>query len=226
MRLSDCFVDVVAYVGYFLKTVEKKQPPFDKVKGDIQRLLSQSQEYLQRGFVSQEDYEQARFAICAWVDERILSSHWHEKSQWMSEQLQRIYYQTTEAGEEFFERLNRLGPQQTDVREVYYLCLAMGFAGRYCHEGDEYLIDQLITANLKMLTGSSVGVPSIERGELFPGAYPLATEEESLPRKKKFRFSPFTLACIGVPIALFLVLSLIYRFVLSGISENLLSRIP
>ena len=226
MRLSDCFVDVVAYVGYFLKTVEKKQPPFEKVKGDIQRLLSQSQEYLQKGLVSQEDYDQARFAICAWVDERILSSHWQEKSRWMREQLQRLYYQTTDAGEEFFERLNRLGPQQTDVREVYYLCLAMGFAGRYCNEGDEYLIGQLRTSNLKILTGSSVGVPSIERGELFPEAYPPATEQESLPRKQRLRLSPFVLACIGAPIALFLVLTLIYRFVLSGIGENLLSRIP
>ncbi len=27
MRLTDCFMDLVAYTAYFLKSVEQKQPP-------------------------------------------------------------------------------------------------------------------------------------------------------------------------------------------------------
>ncbi|MEE9612320.1 MAG: DotU family type IV/VI secretion system protein, partial [Desulfatiglandales bacterium] len=156
MRLSDCFVELIAYVAYFLKSLAQTQPPFEKVKADVQRLLSKSEECLPKGVFSQEDYDQARFAICAWADESILNSSWQEKSRWMGEQLQRLYYQTTDAGEEFFERMNRLAPHQREVREVYYLCLAMGFTGRYCHEGDDYLLEQLKTSNLKLLMGSSV----------------------------------------------------------------------
>ena len=225
MRLTDCFVDLVAYVAYFVRSAAQKQPPFEKVKADVQRLLSQSEECLQKDLVSREDYDQARFAICAWVDESLLASAWQEKANWTREQLQRLYYQTTDAGEEFFDRLNRLGPQQSEVREVYYLCLAMGFAGRYHHHGDEYLLEQLKTSNLKLLTGSSVGLPSLERGELFPEAYPMESGETG-PRLKRSWFSPFTLACIAAPVALYLVLFLIYRFVLNGIGENLLGRIP
>jgi len=185
MRLTDCFIELVAYAAYFLKTVAKRQPPFDQVKADIQRLISKSQESLNNGAFSQEDYDLARFAIFAWIDEAILNSSWKEKHLWQGEQLQRFYYQTADAGEIFFERLNTLGPHQRDVREVYYLCLSIGFMGRYCHEGDEYLLEQLKTSNLKLLTGSSVGLPSLEKGELFPEAYPVESSEMISPKEKK-----------------------------------------
>jgi type VI secretion system protein ImpK len=212
-------------MSYFLKSVAKRQPPYDRVRADIHRLLSQSEGTLKRGLVSEEDYRQAHFAVCAWVDEAILNSPWKEKAQWMREQLQRLHYQTTDAGEEFFERLNRLGPAQAGVREVYYLCLAMGFTGRYCNPGDEFLLEQLKTSNLKLLSGSSVGLPSLERGDLFPEAYqPEAAR--AAPQQKGSFLSLFTLACLAGPIVLFAVLFLIYRFALTGVGENILSRIP
>jgi type VI secretion system protein ImpK len=223
MRLTDCFIELVAYAAYFLKTVAKRQPPFDQVKADIQRLISKSQESLNKGTFSQEDYDLARFAIFAWIDEAILNSSWKEKHLWQGEQLQRFYYQTADAGEIFFERLNILGPHQRDVREVYYLCLAIGFMGRYCHEGDEYLLEQLKTSNLKLLTGSSVGLPSLEKGELFPEAYPVESNEVISPKGEK-RFSTFTLLCLGAPVLLYLVLFLTYRFILNNIGESLLSK--
>jgi type VI secretion system protein ImpK len=221
MRLTDCFMELVAYVAYFLKTVATKQPPFDQVKADVQRLMSESEGRLREASFSQEEYDLARFAICAWVDEAILSSSWNEKGRWQGEQLQLLYYQTTDAGEIFFDRLNALGPHQRDVREVYYLCLAMGFMGRYCNEGDEYLLEQLKTSNLKLLTGSSVGLPSLDRTDLFPEAYP-ADSGEFVPQKGKGRFSAFTLMCLGAPVVLYGALFLIYRFILSNVGETIL----
>jgi type VI secretion system protein ImpK len=225
MHLTDCFMELVAYVAYFLKTAAMKQLPFEQVKADVLRLLTQSETYLKKGLVSQEDYDPARFAICAWVDEAILSSSWNQKSQWQREQLQRIYYHTTDAGEEFFERLNTLGLHQREVREVYYLCLALGFMGRYCNKGDEYLLEQLKTSNLKLLLGSSVGLPSLERAELFPEAHPTESFEVG-PRKQKFRFSLLTIICLVGPVVLFGLLLLVYKFSLSGIGENFLRTVP
>ncbi len=223
MRLTDCFIELVAYAAYFLKTVAKRQPAFDQIKADIQRLISKSQENVNNGAFSHEDYDLARFAIFAWIDEAILNSSWEEKHRWQGEQLQRFYYQTADAGEIFFERLNTLGPHQRDVREVYYLCLAIGFTGRYCHEGDEYLLEQLKTSNLKLLTGSSVGLPSLEKGELFPEAYSVESSEVTSPKEKKI-LSTFTLLCLGAPVLLYSVLFLIYRFILNNIGESLLSK--
>jgi len=225
MRIVDCFTELSAYTAYFLKTVKTRQPAFDQVKADIERLVSQADACLQDKGISKEDSDHARFAIFAWIDEAILSSPWNDKDQWQRQQLQRTYFQTADAGEMFFERLNMLGPHQNHVREVFYLCLAMGFTGRYVNEGDDFLLEQLRTSNLKVLTGSSVGLPALDKGELFAGAYPLQTDRAT-PERRKQRFSPITLAAIAFPVVLYAALFMIYGFILSNIGENLLHAVP
>jgi type VI secretion system protein ImpK len=222
MRLTDCFIHIIAYVAYLLKSGTEKQPAYDQVRAEIQRLITQSEACAENETISREDYDQARFAVFAWIDEAIMRSAWDGRMHWQREQLQRVYYHTTDAGEAFFERLNTLGLHQRDVREIYYLCLAMGFAGQYCNEGDEYLLEQLKASNLKLLTGSSVGIPSIDKRDLFPEAYPVESEEAA-PIKVKKRFSPFTLLCVFAPVGLYLVLYLIFYFVLNNIGETLIN---
>jgi type VI secretion system protein ImpK len=225
MRIVDCFIELLAYVAYFLKTVKTKQPAFDQVRADIERLVSQADTCLQEKGIHKEENDQARFAIFAWIDEVILSSPWNEKEKWQGQQLQRTYFQTADAGEVFFERLNMLGPHQNHVREVYYLCLAMGFTGRYVHEGDDFLLNQLKTSNLKVLMGSSMGLPALDKGQLFAEAYPRQTKEET-PEQRRRGFSPVTLVGIAFPVALFAALFLIYSFILNNIAENLLHVVP
>lgn len=222
MHLTDCFIEVFAYVVYFLKTVNIKQPQYEQVRADVLRLLTQSEDCPRKGVVSQDDYDLAKFAVSAWIDEAILHSAWNHKQAWQKDQLQRLYYQTAEAGEEFFEKLNTLGLHQRDIREVYYLCLVLGFKGRFINPGDEYLLEQLKTSNLKILVGSSIGLPSLERTELFPEAYPTEAVEISA-RKPKLGFSVLTIVCLAGPVILFGALFLIYRFVLGGVGENFLS---
>ena len=225
MHLTDCFMELVAYVVYFQRTVSRKQPPYDQVRADILRLLTQSEDFVKKGLYPREDHDQARFMVCAWVDEMILSSSWNSRNLWQREQLQRLYYNTTEAGEKVFERLNTLGLHQREIREVYYLCLALGFKGRFIHAGDEFLLDQLRTSNLKLLIGSSVGLPSLERTELFPEAYP-AESADIGPQRRKFDFSLVTIIGLAGPVFLLGFLFLIYRFALSGTAENFLRTVP
>jgi type VI secretion system protein ImpK len=224
MRLADCFIDLFGYVAYLLKSVETRQPSYEQVRADVQRLISQSEEKLKEGTFNMEDFDTARFAVCAWVDESILNSTWINKDRWQGEQLQRLYYHTTDAGEIFFERLNALGAHQMDVREVYYLCLALGFKGRYCQEGDDLLLEQLQTSNLKLLTGSSIGLPSLGKTELFQEAYPVESQD-SITHKAPFRLSLFTLSWIGAPIVLFFGLMLIYWFVLKNYGESVIGSL-
>jgi len=225
MRIVDCFMELLAYVAYFLKTVKARQPAADQVKADIDRLVSQADACLQGKGIPKEDCDHARFAIFAWVDEVILNSPWNEKGQWQRQQLQRVHFQTADAGEIFFERLNTLGPHQNYVREVYYLCLAMGFTGRYVHEGDDFLLEQLRTSNLKVLMGSSVGLPALDKGELFAEAYPRQADQLK-PQQRRRGLSPVTLLGIALPVVLYGALFLIYRFILKNIGENLLSLVP
>ena len=220
MRLTDIFIELLAYVTYFNKSVAVKQPSYDRVKADITRLMSDIEIRTGQSNITPDDYDLARFAVVAWVDETLLSSPWQDKDRWQKESLQRLYYQTADAGEIFFDRLNSIGLHQRDVREVYYLCLAMGFKGRYIHEGDDYLLDQLKTSNLKLLTGTSVGIPSLEKGNFFPEAFPVESEA-SAPSKSGRRFSTFTLISFAVPVALFVGLFVIYTFILGHIGDSL-----
>jgi type VI secretion system protein ImpK len=220
MRLTDLFMELIAYVAYFNKSVAGRQPAFDQVKADIMQLMADIENRLARTDVAPDEFDLARFAVVAWVDETILSSDWQHKDAWQRASLQRNYYQTADAGEIFFERLNMIAPHQRDVREVYYLCLAMGFKGRYIHEGDDYLLDQLKTSNLKVLTGTSVGIPNLEKGVFFPDAYPQEVETVGTQKSRR-RFSAFTLIGFALPVVLFMGLFVIYSFILGHIGETL-----
>ena len=219
MRLIDSFMPLIAYVVMFQKTVATQQPGYDQVKADIQRLLSLSEHEMKGGAVSPDDYDQARFVVCAWVDETLLGSMWNQKSLWQREQLQRLYYNTTDAGVEVFDRLNNLGFHQKDVRELYYFCLALGFKGRFIQAGDDFLLEQLKLSNLKILTGSH-GTPSLETMELFPEAFPL-TVPEIARHRTGLRFSLVTILALVGPVVLFGILYIVYRFTLSSVAGKL-----
>ena len=224
MYLSDYFIDVVAYVTYFLRSPEaQRTSSCEDVSAGIQRLLFDSEEGVKRGLVSSDDYDSARFAVCAWVDEALVNSSWPDKSAWMSLQLQQTYYNTTDAGEKFFDRLQTLGPHQLEVREVFYLCLALGFTGRYFN--DDNNLEQIKTANLKLLLGSSLGLPSLERLDLFPEAYPSADVEIDFPSGGRTRNVWLTALLAAVPAVLFAVLFIVYFFILDNVGDNYLRMV-
>lgn len=226
MRLSDCFIELMAYTALVIRPDGGGQAAFEQVEADIRRLIAESEAKCQQGGISSADYDLARFAVFAWIDETILSSNWEGKNRWLGEQLQRRFYHTADAGKLFFERLNTIGPHQLDVREIYYLCLAMGFSGQYCNDGDEYLLEQVKLSNLKLLTGSSMGLPDLKQTTLFPDAY--APENGQLPvvGPKMKRVSAFTLICAGAPVLFLGVLFLVYRFILGNIGQSLIQMGP
>ncbi len=223
MQLLDCFIELVAYVTYLMENVSGRQASYEQVKTDINHLVGKSQDCFHRSSRPQEDFDLARFAVFAWIDETVLNSTWPDKGRWQSEQLQRIYYQTTDAGELFFERLNRLGPQQVEVREVFYLCLALGFTGRYCNPGDEFLLEQLKNSNLKLL-GKTPDLRVLEREQLFPDAYLMGDTRPRTSRNPR-RIATELILGTTLPIFLYGVLFFIYRFVLDNVGENIISAI-
>ncbi|RMF92273.1 MAG: hypothetical protein D6736_03710, partial [Nitrospinota bacterium] len=132
--LPELFADLFAYVLLFEQTVEQgeEQPSYEQVRGEISALLKQQESAAKRQGLLEQEYQDARFAFVAWADETILKhTNWQHHNQWKAFPLQLEYYQTRNAGEEFFERLERLRGEQREIREIYYLCLGLGFSGRY-----------------------------------------------------------------------------------------------
>src|SRR5580658_10484804 len=90
---------------------------------------------------SPEDVNQVIFGVVAFLDESVLSSGNPVFANWPRLPLQAELFGHQLAGEMFFQELqkalNRPDSHETaDLLEVYYLCLLLGFKGRYAAGGD------------------------------------------------------------------------------------------
>jgi type VI secretion system protein ImpK len=105
-----------------------------------QALRVAEQEARSRG-CSAEDVKQVIFAVVAFLDESVLSSRNPVFGNWPRLPLQAELFGNQLAGEIFFQELqkalNRSDSQETaDLLEIYYLCMLLGFKGRYAAGGD------------------------------------------------------------------------------------------
>ncbi len=71
--------------------------------------------------------EDARFALATFADEVVLRSSYGERAAWSK--LQTEIHDQGRGGNEFYERLERLGAEDVEAREIFYYCLAFGFQG-------------------------------------------------------------------------------------------------
>jgi type VI secretion system protein ImpK len=95
--------------------------------GDLERRCREAE-------ILNEDVTSARFALTAFIDEAIGRSDWHGAREWGNNPLAFEQFQTNNAGDEFFDRLEdirRRPDVKTDLLEVYYTCLTLGFEGKY-----------------------------------------------------------------------------------------------
>jgi type VI secretion system protein ImpK len=78
--------------------------------------------------------DESKYALIALMDETVLSVPGACRDYWMSRPMQLDYFGDNIAGQEFFNKMQNLLVQpetKKDVLEVYYLCLALGFEGKY-----------------------------------------------------------------------------------------------
>ena len=76
----------------------------------------------------------ARYALCATIDDLVLSTPWGSHSGWSSQSLTSLFHNEVSGGERFFdilEQMEREMGRHGDVVELMYLCIALGFEGRY-----------------------------------------------------------------------------------------------
>jgi type VI secretion system protein ImpK len=84
--------------------------------------------------VSPETITVARYALCTFIDEAIAATPWGGTAEWVRNSLLVSLHGETGGGEKFFQLLNRMAGdpgQYIDLLEFYYICLALGFEGRF-----------------------------------------------------------------------------------------------
>lgn len=171
--------------------------------GELFRRLEK--EALEAGF-SPEDVYAARYALVAVIDETISRSDWISKSEWYENPLGLEYFGENIAGSEFFNKLEAIranAGKKAGLLEVYYICLALGFEGKYAFNPNELspLIDKA-GRELRALRGGA--------GELSPRWRP---PEEAL--QAVGRQIPLWVITAVLAGGIFLVF-LLLKFLLSG----------
>lgn len=104
----------------------------------------------------------ARYILCAVLDEMVLSTPWGSESEWSHQSLLSTFHNETLGGKKFFLILERVMPDPAtnlDLLELMYLCLSIGFKGKYMlQEGGEQQLEDL--------RSRLFGVIRAQRGEI------------------------------------------------------------
>jgi type VI secretion system protein ImpK len=167
-----------------------------------------------RGYTA-EDIQYAIFAVVAFLDESILNLRNPIFGDWPRQPLQEELFGHHIAGEVFFQNLQKLlgrsdSHEAADVIEVYYLCLLLGFAGKYSlgGRGELRAIMDACGEKIKRIRGSSSDLSPFWR--IPAGTGKIAAAD---PWTKRLLIG--SISCVGLTLLLFLM----YKFsLLSGIS--------
>jgi type VI secretion system protein ImpK len=110
---------------------DRNLPAAEVLRQDLLGALRDMVSRCRAAGIADADTAEARYAIVAFMDERVLKSDWLGRAEWMSNPLQLQLYREYTAGENFFARMRALLNRgaSSPALEIYYLCLALGFTG-------------------------------------------------------------------------------------------------
>ncbi|MFT6372678.1 MAG: type VI secretion system protein ImpK [Gammaproteobacteria bacterium] len=210
MRLVDFYIDVLLKTRQLVPMFSaESEQDINDIKNSLTVLLDQSREKVIAKGLSENQAISALFPVVSYVDEMILTSNWCNKSKWQQNSLQRHYFDTTNAGREFFERLNKLNREGEDrsIREVFLLCLGLGYKGQYFMPDDRPKLAEIRIFNLDLLLPEDAN-QTLEKTRLFDQAYQ-ATVHQGRQATSRTNLIPFfTAAPILVIVGVFVFYSL------------------
>lgn len=173
MRLVDFYIDVLLTTRKIVPmlTADSNQDVAE-LKTSLMQQLDESKANAIASGLTENQARSALFAIVSYIDEMVLTSNWNDKAKWQQNSLQRHYFETTNAGREFFEHLNKLNRQGEDrsIREVYLLCLGLGYKGQYFMPDDRPKLEEIRVFNLDLLLPEDAN-QTLEKTQLFDQAY-------------------------------------------------------
>lgn len=182
MRLCDYFIPLTALVQGTAATANSPEA----LAENIDTLIRQAQSRALQDAVDLDRFQAALFPVLAWADETISQKHtWPSEHAWQRHLLQRRYFKTGLAGREFFERLNVLPADDAAVREVYLLCLSLGFKGQYSMSPNSAELANIRLEQYKLLQQADPAYAAAGDSALFPSAY--AMSGGSSGRRPPFR---------------------------------------
>ncbi|MBZ5638480.1 MAG: DotU family type IV/VI secretion system protein [Acidobacteriia bacterium] len=135
--LRTIYAPVLAYVVLFQRTADKGGVTADKLRQEVRGLLDRAGQQAMIAGYRPEKVNYVRFSVVAFVDEVVLNSDWVYRAAWMERPLQFEEFETTVAGDQFFDRLEGTAEVDPEVAEIDFVILSLGFKGRYVGNDSE-----------------------------------------------------------------------------------------
>jgi type VI secretion system protein ImpK len=165
--------------------------------------------------IPEQDMVDAKFALAAFADEIIYHSTWPGKTQWLSNPLQLQFFGLNTAGDGFFSNLDSLYGQRNraHVAQIYFLCLALGFQGKYRlrqQEGLPAVVEGV--GNFVALSegGGDVLAPNAERKDGGGGAV-----------RRELPFLAIALGTLVVAVIIVLILYLVVSYQAGEVADGI-----
>lgn len=176
-NLALAFEEIFTVVVRF-RDGRQAPPSADSFRAGLKTWLARAEEQaLGRGY-KPDDVKWAKFAVVAFIDESILNSRSDAFRDWQRSPLQVELYGGNIAGEVFFQSLEQALRRQdsletADLLEVFYLCLSLGYRGRYvAAPGELNAIMQAVREKISRCRGGASALSP--RAELPDEAVPAA----------------------------------------------------
>jgi type VI secretion system protein ImpK len=177
--------DLIAFAGPIFDLILRLKAgivaPSNELRPKIAAMLEDFERRAERYRFSSKIIQVSKFALAAFVDETVLSNNFNLKEEWEKNPLQLEHFGEHLAGNKFFEKLAAMLKQidvTGDAVEIYYVCMLLGFKGRYAvYEKERLLQIMQETANALVKAGK------IRPVELSP--HWLANDQPEPPKPRK-----------------------------------------
>lgn len=171
--------DVIGYVQLFREAPEPNRPDLPSVRNHLLAGIDAFMRDPDARAIPADEVEEARFALVAWIDEMINTSNWAHREDWRKEPLQLQLFQTVHAGNEFYEHLRKLRPDQLEAKSFYYVCLALGFQGEVSDAAQRRTLVNELYESLRV---GGFALDLAHEREFTPSAYDLTIR---LPERRR-----------------------------------------
>jgi type VI secretion system protein ImpK len=194
--------------------------PSKELRRTIDEYLKQAEQRGEKRAYPAAQLQAMKFALAAFVDETVLTADFPLREEWEKYPLQLEYFGEHLAGVKFFERLEEMlkdTEKQAELIELYYLCLLLGYKGKY----QIYYEDQLKNL-IDKLAEHLRRVGRLRLSLLSP--HWKATDQPAPPSAEGFPlWAKISLAvAIGLVIVIYSILSLWLRSDLNAALQQLL----
>jgi type VI secretion system protein ImpK len=215
--------DLVAFAGPIFDLILRLQSgivqPSNELRPKIIHLLQEFENRSLKYRYRESLIQVTKFALACFVDETVLTNDFHLKEEWEKVPIQLEHFGEALGGKKFYEKLEALIRQievTADAVEVYYVCLLLGFKGKYAvYEQDKLRDTMQRTADALVKAGK------ISKVELSPHWF---VQDQPPPPKKRgmptwAKIAAF--AGLGLAVIIYLVMFLLSAKFLDDAIKNL-----